>query len=188
MRNLLLALTLVSGCAVATSHPINVNSARLITEIGAVKQQTSYPTQEPIDGPGHLKDFDKLMFLAHALGVEVVVGSDLDAKGYWGLFTENPHRIYLNPYLTNQGAVEVLAHELAHVLTPMLRPPDDDIVAQGVAYIVCHHFGIDDTDDTISYYFWLTGDFSKAQSLILKHSKDIDKTASFILDHLPKDK
>lgn len=183
MRKVLLALA--TALTLAGSPP-KFNSYRLITEVGSHKYDSDYPYSTPANGKGHMDDFARLMNVAKRQGVEVVVGSNLDDLGFWGLFTEKPRMIYLNPTLSNQGAVEVLVHELSHVLTPMLGKPDDDIVAQGVAYVVCGSLGIDASEGTMYYYFWLMKDFEKAQAGVMRHAKEIDSVSKFILEDMKK--
>ena len=109
--------------------------SRLIVETSARKGQ-AFPYAEPTHSTGHAKAMNTLVALAALEGYEVAIGSDLSDYGLWGITIRPHHIILLNPDLSEDGRIEVLLHELTHVLTPLATGKDADVIAQAVAYVV----------------------------------------------------
>lgn len=181
-----LVLTVATG-SVATPKPPKPHSvSELVSLLAGHREDTSFPYATPPVTKAHLEDFKKLVHIANAYGINVGIGEDMSDYGLWGLYVPKEHIILLNQDLTTDGAVEVLIHELSHMLTPLLKDPNDDIVAQSVAYIICQDLGINDNDFTPYYMFFLTKNFEQSQVLVMQNAKEIERVSQFILNALGK--
>lgn len=185
LRRLLVgAAVFLSAVPYASAAPPHYTVSRLITEVAAHRHE-AMPYMEPAKGAKHEDQLWKLVAIANHYGVEVALGADLDDYGLYGVYFAQKHIILLNPSLSIDGKFEVLLHEVTHLLTPMeLAKPDDDVVAQAVAYIVSGELGLNDTDQTLYYYWYLQRDFDQTLAALMRNSKDIESVSKFLLQQL----
>lgn len=178
----LVALALL-GCSLATARQ-PYTSTRLLLSVASHTDDKAYPFLDPIDGASHEGALGLLLVVTAKHHIPVSLVSDLLSKDeLWGLYVQVPApHIYLEASLSANGRVAVLAHELAHALTPDLRPPDDDVVAQAVSYVVCGELGLDTEENTLSYYFYTTRGLRSTQTALMRHAATIDRVAHTILD------
>lgn len=181
LKRLLVVVALATtGCA--TAQPAEFSLSHLITAVSTHVDDGDMPSTVPPQTKGHPEAFNALLWVAvkHHIPVTLVIGLAQE-RNLWGA-TSTTNHIYLESALTVDGEAVVLAHELSHVFTPMLSAPDDDVVAQAVSFIVTGHYGIDATDTSLGYYFWLLGgDFDKVRTSLMQNEKDIQRVADFIL-------
>lgn len=87
---------------------------------------------------------------AHGLTITHTPGQPTDANGYYSAQTK---RIYVREQARLQ-MTKTLAHELAHALDEQVMSstrPERETVAEGVAYLVLAHFGLDSSNYTFGY-------------------------------------
>lgn len=108
------------------------------------------------------------------------------AKGYCSYAEQ---RIVIQPGMSQQQTVKTLAHEIAHARLhiPAAAGPTEqpgrtarEVEAESVAYVVCHHFGIETSD----YSFGYIANWSRDQEMaVLKASLErIRTTAAELID------
>lgn len=104
------------------------------------------------------------------------------AKGYYHPIE---HRIALQKGLSMDQRVKTLVHEYTHGLLhhkEAKRVPREhqEAVAEGVAFVVCHHFGI----DTGQYSFDYVANWAQDVALVRAVSSEIQETACRIIDQV----
>lgn len=172
--------------ACAARGPLKATSQELVLKV-ATGQMVAADDNLPAHGKAdHLKEFERLVAVAHQHGVQVYASDTLDWMGLWGLYQVKAHAIYLNDTLDNNGTIAVLAHEIGHVLLdPELPAPDDDIAAQAVSYIVMKRLGLDTSEETLGYYLDYGTPLS-VQYTLMRRGKEIDRVVNIIMSEMPK--
>lgn len=96
--------------------------------------------------------------------------------------------ITLNEKLNDTDKVKTLIHELAHHLSFELNisyekdidRPKEEAIAEGAAYIVCAHLGIDSSE----YSFPYIAKWTRNPKVVLKWGEAVQKVSSEILNLL----
>lgn len=145
------------------------------------------PTIGVEDLQGQVSEYDTLLEALKEIspvpiGFEEISGS---SKGYYSL---GERRIAIQADMSQLQTIKTMVHEIAHSklhainqdVTPeeLVRHPDQhtrEVQAEGVAYVVCQHLGLDTSDYSFGYVAaWSTG----KELSELKSSLDTIRAAS----------
>ena len=145
------------------------------------------PTIGVEDLQGQVSEYDTLLETLKEIspvpiGFEEISGS---SKGYYSL---GEQRIAIQAGMSQLQTIKTMVHEIAHsklhainqdaAPEELARHPNQhtrEVQAEGVAYVVCQHLGLDTSDYSFSYVVsWSTG----KELSELKNSLDTIRTAS----------
>jgi antirestriction protein ArdC len=94
---------------------------------------------------------EKLVSLAHTEGLNVESSYDLLPAGVMGAYDHQRRAIMLREAAPLQ-MTKTLAHELGHHFAEARESnPEEETVAESIAYVVCSHFGLDTGERSVPY-------------------------------------
>ncbi len=95
--------------------------------------------------------YARLERVANDEGLTVERGADLPRPSIMGLYVPDERRIVVRNAPPRQ-MTKTLAHELAHHLGGALAPsPEEETIAESVAYVACARFGLDTGERSFPY-------------------------------------
>ena len=116
-------------------------------------------------------------------GVIVEIAECGDAHGF---YQPGARRIVLSPgILGSDHQAKTLVHEAAHHVAQhrgSTTPEDAESVAEGSAYVVCSHFGV----ETSGYSFGYISGWARDKAVLRRNLEAIQRTASAIIQGLER--
>jgi antirestriction protein ArdC len=131
--------------------------------------------------------YDALTRIAEADGLTITYTPPKKGSNANGTYLPNKQAIYIKEQARFQ-MTKTLAHELAHHLDPRLAEAtgaEQETVAEGVAYLVLAHFGLDSSDYTFRYIAGWNGNQDGRETLT-RCMERIQKIARTLIDQATK--
>ena len=126
--------------------------------------------------------YDALVRWLERQGVAVQVSDDLGEAN--GAYAPRRKVVLVNRRLIGADqAAKTLAHEAAHYAashTPDMPPADVESVAEGSAYVIAAHFGL----DSQGYSFGYIAQWAQDKTVLRRNLAAIQKTAQAVIDGL----
>ena len=168
--------------------PARVVAGFRVASVFDVSQTDGDPLPKPPAAEAITRATDKGMELVRRLeawlstqDVLVEVGECGNAHGY---YQPGARRIVLSPaILGSDHQAKTLVHEAAHYVAKhrgSTTPEDAESVAEGSAYVVCSHFGI----ETSTFSFGYISGWARDKAVLRRNLQAIQRTASAIIQAL----
>ena len=166
------------GLAVGAACGVSLGCASALDKLAARSEQL--PTHRWIYVPPETKDLGdtalRLKWAAGYLGIKIGINEEMD-RNELGTWVADTRQVWLNKELELDAQVQVLAHELAHALSPPgMTEQEREVFAEAVSYLVV----LPEKDDLDRYATYVARHKTIARQVIKMHESHIWWAVKFL--------